>query len=200
MKTTQQLAIAAALLFIGGAAIAPASIAALPGRLDLAQESKIWLEGDSTLHAYKSTATQYRITVAAATPGADQVRFSDLEVVIPVKSLKSGDGNLDGNMYKALMADRHATIRFKSSGGTFSVSKDGKVTGDIVGRLAIAGTEKETRIQAAGVLKGDTLRLKGSKALSMTAFGVTPPVLLGGVIKTDDQIVVHYDLVGTVKD
>lgn len=168
---------------------------AAPGeKLNFAAPSAVWLTGDSTLHPYKSTASQLQASVAV-TPGANgAVKFADLEVVIPVKGLKSGQGALDDNMVKALSGDKFPTIRFASPGGEFRVAGSGAVTIEAAGTLTVAGVSKPTTITASGTASGGVLKLKGSQALKMSTFGVKPPVLMGGMIKTEDQVVVHFDM------
>ncbi len=191
--------IAAGLVLAGSVGWAPAAMAA-PG-VDFQPASKLWLEGNSTLHAYKSTAKNLQIT-ATVTPSKD-VMISDiteLEVTIPVKSLKSGDGALDGNMYNAMNADKHPTVRFVMRNAKLTVTEAGNIEVTADGSLTIAGQERTTKLVAKGDFDGTTLRITGSKDLLMTDFGVKPPELMFGAIKTDNKIVVKYDLVGKLTD
>lgn len=181
------------------AALAPA-FASAPERVAFGPPSKVWLAGDSTLHPYTSTATKFQATVAVTRVKGGQPRYSDLEVVIPVLSLKSGNGALDDNLYKALNAKRYPTIRFTATGGGFSLSEAGAVSVEARGKLMIAGAEKDAAVKTSGKLAGDTFRLEGRQELLMSNFGIQPPVLMGGLIKCSDKIVVYYDLVGRARD
>lgn len=183
------------------AAWAPAApaLAGAPERLAFAAPSKVWLTGDSTLHPYSSTSTRLGGGVTV-TRGADgQARYVDLDVVIPVTTLKSGNGQLDDNMYRALQAAKHPTIRFAAAGGPFTVSPAGAVKVEAKGRLTIAGAAQDVAVTTTGRLADEVYRLAGKQELLMSAFGIAPPVLMGGLIRCSDRIVVHYDLVAKAR-
>jgi len=108
-------------------------------------------------------------------------------VEIPVRGLKSGEGALDDNLYKALKADRFPTIRFAATNchvGSAGVDADGQ--------LSVAGRTQPVSVHA----HGDLAHLTGTVELRMSQFGVQPPVLLAGAIRCRDAITVHFDLVG----
>jgi hypothetical protein len=191
-----RLTLAAAVLgaaFLGGA---PAVTAARVTGLAFSSESKIWLEGDSTLHRYKSAARTWQLTARPTATGG----LADLEAVVAVRELKSGDAGLDKNLYVAMKADQFPTIRFSAGTGELDVAATGVAEARVAGTLTIAGVKKPVSLSAVGRLSGGTLRLKGSKALLMSDFGIQPPVLMLGAIKCTDAITVHYDLIARVKD
>src|SRR5262245_44816873 len=72
--------------------------------------SKLWLEGDSTLHRYSSKAT--KIDFSSETLPAESLAealkpgmVKSLKMTIPVQGLKSGESVLDRNLRKALKAE-----------------------------------------------------------------------------------------------
>lgn len=163
-----------------------------------APSSRIWMEGDSTLHRYKSTATRFELS-ATTQAGAAGFDLAGLELVIPVKGMKSHDKQLDANMYRALEADQHPTIRFVLRDAKVT-EKNGALSVTADGMLTVAGAEKPVSVTASGARSGSSFRLSGRKELKMTQFGVKPPVILGGVIRTSDEITVYYELAGTIKE
>ncbi|HEY9898213.1 MAG TPA: YceI family protein [Pantanalinema sp.] len=175
-----------------------AMAAKAPG-ISISPESKIWVEGDSTLHAFSFKSKNHNVEASGSGSGP---RLDKLDVEIPVKGLKSGDGALDGNMYRAMEADKYPTIRFSLSNAKVKAAAGGDVDVDATGTLTIAGTEKPITLKAEGSLDGKTFRLKGSKELMMSDYGVKPPVisLLIAKISVKDRIVVKYDLTGTLDD
>lgn len=177
------------------------SPAALAAGVEFQPSSKILFEGDSTLHAYKATAKSWQIK-ATVTPGKD-VKIGDiteLEVVIPAKSLKSHDGALDNNMYGAMNADKHPNIKFVMSNAKVNTTSSGDIEVTADGTLTINGQERSTKLVAKGEVDGNTIKIKGSKEMKMSEFGVKPPVLMFGAIKVTDKITVKYDLVGKITD
>lgn len=183
----------------GATAVSPA--AALPA-VKFLPTSKIWLDGESNIHPYRSEATQWQVKATASmdpqrTGGP---RLADLEVVIVVKGLKSGNGGLDDQMYKALKAERFPTIRFSPGKGTLGISATGQVDARSDGQLAVAGVIRPTVVQAVGSVKGANFHVTGRKELSMRDFGIVPPALLFGAITCSDRIVIHFDLLGKVEN
>ncbi|HVE13432.1 MAG TPA: YceI family protein [Elusimicrobiota bacterium] len=163
-------------------------------RLALQPQSRLWLEGTSTLHAYSSTATRIELAGEAQDASADGLLREGgtrgFAVTIPVSALKSGESGLDKNMYKALKAKEFPAIVFRlssyqASGGAIKAK----------GRLTIAGTEKDIELEAQAVPSGDALEVRGRQALLMTDYGIAPPKLMGGLLKTGDKVVIGYDLV-----
>ena len=69
------------------------------------------------------------------------------------------------------------------------------------GHLTIAGTTRVVETVVLGrQLENGQFQLRGSKELTMTEFGVQPPVALLGLIKAKDQIEVHFDLRAAPQD
>lgn len=189
-----RLALATSLGAFALFALPTAESAAQVSDIAFLTESKIWLEGDSTLHRYKSAAKTWKLT-AGVTPKGD---LSNLAVVVPVRELKSGDAGLDKNLYAAIKAEQFPTIRFAATTATLDL-KGATASARAAGSLTIAGAKKPFTVKASGTLTGDTLRLRGSQTLLMSDFGIQPPVLMLGAIKCTDAITVHYEIVAKVK-
>jgi polyisoprenoid-binding protein YceI len=169
--TTKKIGLIAALF--AAAFVSPASAVSL-------KRGALWLEGDSTLHPYKSTAT------VVAIAGAD---FKSFEVVIDAQGLKSGQAALDRNMYAALKAQEHPKITFRAASYEMSQAS---VT--LQGALTVAGVEKPVTLQAALELAPDGMRVQGSKELLMSDFSIKPPKMFLGALKVRDRVVVHFDV------
>jgi polyisoprenoid-binding protein YceI len=170
----------------------------------LAPGSRLSLEGQSTLHAYSSTATKVEATAefdgtfaagsaearAAVAAGA----LKSLRVTVPVVALKSGEGGLDKNMQKALKQDTAPVIRFTLLDYKAEEAKDGSLLVKAHGRLSIAGVDKETVVEATCRFGPGGVEVSGAKDLLMSDFGIKPPVMMMGTIKTADKIVVRFAL------
>ncbi len=183
---------------------------AAPGDLTLQSGSRLWLTGTSTMHDYTSQASRLEVAFTsdpalwpAGVTGGDALEglirargVTAIDVVVGVTGLKSGKDGLDKNMYKALLAEKHPEIRFKVAG--YEVGAAGDTAGtpiDARGTLTVAGVEREIAMTATARREGDTIRLRGSVPLLMTQFGIKPPKMMLGAIKTSDKVVVHIDLV-----
>ncbi len=171
--------------------------------------SKLWIEGDSTLHRFSaralSFAARFSSKDAAAKSLADLIlngKAGGLELSVPVAKLSSGEKGLDKNMRAALKEKEAPAIVFRMSRYT---------TGDVVrgpgpshpgqfpirahGTLSIAGKEREVDVDATCTAGLDGARLSGSYRLLMSDYGVTPPTFMLGALKVKDPIVVRYDFI-----
>lgn len=176
----------------------------LNAHLRLVPGGRLWLEGDSTLHKYSARATRFDVTFD---PGAktdalatveDLIRSGQIKtlvVSIPVRGLSSGESGLDENMHKALKAVQAPDIVFRMnsyevpSGRTAS----GTVSIKLRGTLSVAGIAKDVDLELQGKPTTAGLALTGEKRLLMSEFGVEPPVLMLGMIKTADAVTVKFD-------
>ncbi len=197
MKSTRNLLLAsiAALALLAPLAQAAApQLAAQPG-------GKLWLEGTSTLHEYKSDASKLTITVQSDPTKwpADAVQtlilgnaVTGVDVVVGVTGLHSGKDGLDKNMYKSLKAEKNPEIKFHL-GNYAATSADNGAKIDAKGTLTIAGVERQVPITVTAVKDGQNVRLKGNVALQMTQYGITPPKMMMGAIKVADAVTVSFD-------
>lgn len=164
-------------------------------------QSKLWLVGDSSLHAYSSSAHNIGVTAAIEGAGNETMlqkftahRVKSFDVTVPVKEMRSGKPKLDKNMQKALKAEAAPAISFHMTSYELAAStaSDKAQTIRAQGTLEIAGVKKDTVLE--GTLEGvdGGVRIDGSKTILMTEFGIKPPVIL--MIKTADRVDVHYEL------
>jgi polyisoprenoid-binding protein YceI len=175
---------------------APATAAAF----SLVSGSRLWLTGDSTLHAYTSTANT--VTVSAqlvALAGGPHAAVAGgglkaLTVTVPVVGLKSGEDGLDKNMQKALKQETASSIVFTLTSYTAEETKDGGLLIKARGQLALAGVAKEVALEAVCQFTSDAIHVTGTKDVLMSDFGIKPPTMMLGAVKTADKVVVHFDL------
>ena len=200
-------------------AVAPRALAALALWASLAQAaaggvalqtgSTLWLTGTSTLHDYRSQASRLEVVFTcdptrwpATARGADALDafvrdhgVTAIDVKVGVTGLKSGKDGLDKNMYKALLADPHPEIRFAVKDYRVGATGDSAGTPiEATGMLTVAGVEREITLPATARHEGDFLRLTGSVPLLMSRFGIKPPKMMLGTIRTSDTVVIHIDL------
>ena len=102
-------------------------------------------------------------------------------------------------MYKTMNAARYPDIRFELSNYEIAQgASPAEIAIDAKGKLSIAGVEREIHLPVTAIREGEVLRLRGSTPLLMTDYGIKPPTLMMGALRTANQIVVHFDLaVGT---
>jgi hypothetical protein len=126
--------------------------------------------------------------------------ISNLEVSFPVETLKSGDGGLDDNMYKSLKKDESPVIKFKLTGYDVINANVSPMQVRLKGVLKIANAEKVVALDARVALVGQNVLVTGKKDMLMTDFGIEPPQMFFGAVKTDNEITIRYRIVlGVVK-
>jgi polyisoprenoid-binding protein YceI len=151
-----------------------------------AQSSNIKIDGTSTLHAWDMTSKQSVFSGTLAGSNITNVRF-----VMKATSLKSNESGLDKNAYKALNTEKYPDIVFTAS----SIPTSGTAT--ISGNLTITNATKEVKIPVTVTKNGDSYNIKGSTKIKMTTFGVTPPKLMMGTIKTGDDLTITINITAT---
>lgn len=202
---------AAALVTLGAllsASPARADTTPANGSIAIDPGATLELDGDSTLHKYSAKADGIAAQIGIDAPRAAAVGaplgveplirghfVSKFELTVVVDKLHSGDAGLDKNMRKALKGDQYKEIRFRMD--SYDVPGPPTVGAPLTivlhGRLSLAGVERKIDVQAAGTSVRDGVRLTGSKALLMTDYGITPPKMMLGTIKTANLITVKFN-------
>lgn len=194
-KTMTSLTLACALFgSLGMTAMAAPSV-------ELSSDSKIGFDGTSTLHPFHAYTSNLKLkgVLGGEKGGKDWARrviLTALDFSFPIKTLKSGDGLLDSNLYKCIDTDKHPNVQFVSQSCKMKISDAGDVEVTAEGTLEMNGAAREILVKAEGKLEGNRFRLKGKKQLSLVEYGIKPPVLMMGAIRVGDEITVQFDLVG----
>lgn len=181
-------------LITAGALLATAAVAsgqmALPRNLSLGKESRVWLEGTSTVRSFKCNATKLDVAVLAEPDELPASMVKSATLTVPVAQLECGNKTMNEHMRKALKAEANPQISWKMT--SYEVQGSNVL---INGQLTIAGREKAIELRGTGSADNGTLRFKGSKQFKMTEYGVKPPSLMLGTMKVGDPVTVSFDLV-----
>jgi polyisoprenoid-binding protein YceI len=178
---------------------------AAPGGNDAAQGSHVSvttavlsLSGTSTMHPYTVSTKALKATAGIATaadlkgllqPGALQ----NFELQIPVNTFTSDKDGLTKQMFKAMKADKHPTITFKLNAYTVEPAANGVIVKP-TGTLTVAGVEKPIDIVLDVTEQAGALHVRGTRDLLMTEFGIKPPTMFMGMLKTDDKVTIKFEL------
>ncbi len=171
------------------------------GQITLKPAGSLYIDGDSTLHTFQSTATEVTVDFdlaegAGALPAAvKDGKVKGMKVVIPVAGMRSGEKGLDKNLRKTLKADANPDIVYVL--GRYDLVKgaaDGELLAKTTGDLTISGKTKPVTMDVAFRFGPKGVEMQGSYKLLMSDYGVTPPTLMFGAIKVRDPVVVRFDL------
>ena len=148
----------------------------------------IKVSGTSTMHDWTMTANGGgSATANFVMNGKTVTDITSATFSVPVKNLKSTKGNaMDNNAYKAL---KTSTISYALKSASVSGN-----TINTVGNLTIAGKTLSQNIPLKYTVGADnSVRITGSKSISMKEFGMTPPTFMMGAVKTGDKVTVSFD-------
>jgi hypothetical protein len=171
-------------------------------KVELAPESRIWIEGRSNLGPFTCHATEKNgyAFLAAPAEGTATAAESDakLEVRIPVGCMECGNDRMDRDMFNALKGAEHPDIHFELidasanqiEGRTLTYRIDG------AGRLTVAGTSRQIPFTADAImLANDHMRATGAVVIHMSDLNIDPPTAVLGLVRAHDQLTVNFDLI-----
>jgi hypothetical protein len=168
-------------------------------RLALQPESRLWIEGSSTIRDFTCNATLINALVDTRSANAiPQLLIGDKAVVavdvkVPAEKIDCGNGTMNEHMLTALKAAQSPTILFRLS--SYDIARSGEtVTGTLKGTLSLGGAQKAVTLSAHGKPEGDLLRVTGAADVKMTDYDLTPPSLMFGRIRVADKVTVKFDL------
>lgn len=160
--------------------------------LSLGQELQVY--GTSTLHDWSMATTSVKGVANIEVAESQIVSIKGISVEIQAESLKSGKNSMDKNAYEALKSKKHPTIYFHFNGPNEITLIDGKAALELNGDLTIAGkTRTENVLVEYRTDKAGNLNVKGSKKVRMTDYGITPPEVMFGTVKTGNDIIVRFN-------
>jgi hypothetical protein len=168
-------------------------------RLVLRTGSRLWLEGDSNLHAWscdaKGVVPELRLERPAPTDPPVRIERASLQISVPL--IECGNGKMNENLRKALKAEEHEHISFEVTGAEFiDTGTRGELEVLAKGKLTVAGTSRDLQFQVSGTDTGNgALRLTGRLTILMTDYGVQPPTAMLGLLKTKNEVLIRFDLV-----
>jgi polyisoprenoid-binding protein YceI len=112
-----------------------------------------------------------------------------------VATLDCRNTTMNGHMRHALNADQNPQIRFHASSVAVTAQGSEQGSARMTGDLTIAGQSKPVTINATLAKENGQLRVRGSKQIDMTEWGVRPPSLMLGAMKVAPAVTVGFDVV-----
>lgn len=156
-------------------------------------ESKLWVEGTSTIHDWTMTAENFAGAVDAA--AAEDVK--SVTVTVPVAALNSDNGTMNRKAHDALKAKSHPNVTYElDTAAIEEAMENGTFTLNTSGKLTMAGVTKSVTfaVQGEQLADGGT-RYTGSTNILMSDFDIKPPKAMLGTLKTGNEVVVHFDVI-----
>lgn len=173
--------------------------------LDFMAGTQVWVEGNSSLRRYYLTVGKISAKSDLNTSDSRMKTLLSLilnrkghrlVVTLPVKSLKSGDPNMDQNAYEKLKAKDFPDIVF-SLGDYVVKAYPGSLSTYallVSGKLRIAGVQKDVVLEPTMVLGKDGAKIYGTQDIYQKDYGISP-YSVALVMTTDNKVAVHYMIV-----
>lgn len=120
-------------------------------------------------------------------------------VRIPAQSLTSSSRRLTANMHGYMNVSDYPYIIFelRSIESIDADEEAGLETGQglvtrVTGSLSVSGQSRETSLPVVWVREDGFLRLSGEVELKMSDFGIDPPTMMLGALRTADEVMVSF--------
>lgn len=176
------------------------------------QGSKVTMDGTSSIHDWtvegKIIGGYFEAAPAWETDKSLKSALTpapQAQVMIPIRTLKSGKEKMDEIMQEAMNAKTHSIIKFKLT--EMKVKGEVPAAGtpvkfDTKGELAISGATKPCEMEITMErLEDGKLKFSGAKLLKMSDFGIQAPNpnIAGVGITTGDEVTIKFDWVVAAK-
>jgi polyisoprenoid-binding protein YceI len=184
-----RLLAAALLLLAVPAARGQTTLDVVPG------ESQLHYEGEALFHDWRGTSRQVtgRITVV----WSELPHVGDVVLRVPTATFDSGNRMRDNKMQQVTRAADHPEVVFRMRDASLLLwtvtDEGGRGVWRLTGTLSFAGTTRPVSTDADIVWDSETLTASGFFPVSLEAFRIDRPTLLGSPI--DDTIVLRYRIV-----
>lgn len=172
--------------------------------------SRVWLTGSANIVDFQCVAGIIESTGFIS--GLDTSRSHSgphgevsLTVKIPISKLNCGKPGINRDMKKTLNSEEYPYITYQLgknrptrepqqlSSSSFNVEASGELT--------ISGFKRTEHIVVEGQFIGAwQFRVKGQHPVLMSDYELDPPSPLMGLIKVNDELIVHFDVILTLKD
>lgn len=171
-------------------------------RYQIQEGSKLYLKGSSNVNEFTcNCGDQYEGQVMEVERKGGNARFHNVELRLKTKNFDCKNRKIDQDMQKALQADRFPHIKIalvETWQNPKCLEGECKDWFDVQAKVNITITNV-TKLQSipakARILGPNRFQLRGENALQMSAFGISPPEAMFGMIKVNDWITFHFDLI-----
>jgi polyisoprenoid-binding protein YceI len=155
--------------------------------------NKMTVQGSSTIHDWESQTTKADVKGEFVVNNSQLKEVKNLEVKIPVESIKSTKGKMmDNKTYDAFNSQKNPYIIYSLNNAR--INEDGTIEGN--GTLTMAGVTKPMQVKAKyKILNNGDVQLVLTRSFKMTEFKMDPPTAMMGSIKVGDEVTVNFDVV-----
>ena len=159
--------------------------------------SKMWLEGTSTLHNFKCDVKQIVGKIKTSSElfsPTPQSSLVEANITIPVKKIVNDDEDLTENMHEAFNEEKFPQIKFKLTSNDLSSVNPKSIKAKVNGELTISGVTKLVSFDVIFKDNSGSIAVTGNTVVKMTDYGIKPPTMFLGTIKAGNEVKVFFEL------
>lgn len=166
--------------------------------------SQLYLKGTSNVTPFtcycQQAFPQQQFTMTLR-PQSNTAVFQDTRLQLQTKKLDCGNRGMNRDMHHTLKADAYPHISIRLQEVQFrSGNKGGLGTLTAKATLTVTGQSRTVHMQVKAEESAQNIyRFVSALSMKMTDFGITPPTALMGLVKVDDKIDIHLDLLVQVE-
>jgi polyisoprenoid-binding protein YceI len=158
---------------------------------NLAANTSFEVDGTSTMHDWEMKSGAKTGTANFTVTAGKLVDIKDINITLPVESIKSEKTSMDKVAYEALKTDKNKNIKYVLK----SADKVNETTWNLTGVYTIAGVSKELKTQVKTIVAANgAVTIQGSNKITFTQFGMKSPTAMFGAIKTGEDLTVKFNL------
>jgi polyisoprenoid-binding protein YceI len=154
------------------------------------RSGQLAFDGKATLGDFTGTTATVSGSLVGA-PTLDGVRGS---VEAPARSLATGNGRRDRDMYRSLEVEQYPTLRFELDDLAAGTPQGDSIPVTLRGRFTIHGVTRQHAVPGWLWLTSSTARFKGQLPMNLKDFQVGGLSKMLGVLKMQEEIVVRMDV------
>jgi polyisoprenoid-binding protein YceI len=194
LHKVRKYGLAGALLLALAAALAgaPAALAqgGPPVTAGAVKSGTLSFDGHGTPGDFTGTTS----TVSGEMTGGDSLGAVRGWVEAPVRTLVTGNDRRDRDLNKSMESDKYPTIRFELHGVTTAGGTSDSVPVTLQGALAIHGLNRDVALPGFVRRDGAALRVRTDFPLNLKDYEIGGLSKMLGMLKMDEHIVVHVDV------
>lgn len=163
------------------------------------EQSRLWIEGSSNVNNFQCRAARYNTQVQPPTKDTTV----QVEVDVDVEGFECGKRRMNRDLYETLLSTRHPFISFDYQSTESMSFEDDTDTYTLVinGHLTVAGHTNNIQFPlTAELIEDDIIRATGKTDLKMTDYNVEPPSALLGLVRVNNELTVHFELVASLNN
>lgn len=176
-------------------------------RYQIRPESKLFLKGTTNVNSFTCDCTDhYPPQFLEVESQGTYARFQKAGIRISTRDFNCHNRKIEADLEKALHADQYPHIGvdlMESWQNTQGTSGDSKDWFSVKAKVKITITNVSKQHQILGKARkigNNRFQLIGEKDIQMSEFGIEPPTAMFGMIKVNDWITFHFDLIVEVED